>query len=362
MYRVIGLLVLLERQCKYKKYNENETNTKRMAKVKTLIKSEKITANKLLVKRYYKILFALILISTFSYAQPNPTSYYIKRVKDITEQLKTDSLNYKLIWERLKSSTAMLEGKQFYDVFSIYPKETNKEQLYYYKEIDNDFEKVYENVVKPKNFEYLEEGDYYLSRISFYGKALHLDKAIKDACFLRDSTSYSEYPERGDVYNDFALESLFKLFVLKKDYNNALEAINTILEKKKSKSPEIYFSGNGSGSSPSEKIKLFEYFNKNEEITPYLKQLCRKNFEWYFKANTKKENTGNQDSIYIKQAKNQSLQYLTKLVFYMKQFNDKELPKYETIYNQIKDDINGNYETINPKISDKKLKSIVSKI
>lgn len=89
---MIGLLVVLVRQCKFKKYNENETSTKRMKKIKTMIKSKKIATNKLLEKRYSKMLFALILINTLSYSQPNPTSYYIKRVKDITEKLKTDPI------------------------------------------------------------------------------------------------------------------------------------------------------------------------------------------------------------------------------------------------------------------------------
>ena len=53
---------------------------------------------------------------------------------------------------------------------------------------------------------------------------------------------------------------------------------------------------------------------------------------------------------------------IKQLVDYMKKYNDKELPKYEKIYNQLRYQMNENYETINPDISDKELKSIVSEI
>ena len=61
-----------------------------------------------------------------------------------------------------------------------------------------------------------------------------IDKAIDDAKYLRDSASYSRYSERGDYYNNFALYSLFNLHVINKQYEEALKAINTMLDKKES--------------------------------------------------------------------------------------------------------------------------------
>lgn len=46
----------------------------------------------------------------------------------------------------------------------------------------------------------------------------------------------------------------------------------------------------------------------------------------------------------------------------MRKYGDKQLLKYEGIYERLRYQLNENYETINPNISDRKLKSIVSKI
>ena len=62
--------------------------------------------------------------------------------------------------------------------------------------------------------------------------------------------------------------------------------------------------------------------------------------------------------------KESSFDYLSELLYYMKEYNSKELPKYEEIYAKLCEcnRNNVNYETINPNISDRKLKSIVSEI
>jgi pantothenate synthetase len=49
-----------------------------------------------------RIIIVSILISKIAFGQPNPQERYPERIKAITEQLKTDSLNYELIWERLE--------------------------------------------------------------------------------------------------------------------------------------------------------------------------------------------------------------------------------------------------------------------
>ena len=46
----------------------------------------------------------------------------------------------------------------------------------------------------------------------------------------------------------------------------------------------------------------------------------------------------------------------------MKKYQDKELAKYEGIYNRLSYKMNENYETINPNIDDTELRTIVSEI
>ena len=308
------------------------------------------------------IILIFILTSYFSFAQPNPQERYPERIKAITEKLKTDSLNYELIWERLAMKVNLMGGFGTRDdLFSSNVDSVNiakrkreiKER--YFDEFNTDFNKVYENIIKVKKYDIVEEGDFYLSRIWFYFNMTEIDKAIEDAKYLRDSASYSRFSQRGDYYNNWALYSLFNLYVINNQYEDALKAINTMLEKKKKENPKVYFSGHGSFLSDSDKIFLFEHFNKNEKIIPFLKETCKEHFNWYF------ENAKSKD-YYIETAKDQSLYFLKQIVDYMKKYNAKELPKYQKIYNQLRYQMNKNYETINPNISYTKLKSIVSEI
>ena len=59
--------------------------------------------------KLYNFLFFLIL-SVLGYSQPAPTWFYPDKIKIITEQLKTDSLNYKLIWKRLEMAVALKDS------------------------------------------------------------------------------------------------------------------------------------------------------------------------------------------------------------------------------------------------------------
>jgi hypothetical protein len=125
-----------------------------------------------------------------------------------------------------------------------------------------------------------------------------------------------------------------------------------MLEKKKNENPEVYFSGHGSFLSYRDKISLFEYFNKKDKIIPFLKENCVEHFNWYFENNK----PNNYATIATKQ---QSFELLKTIIIYMEKYEDRELLKYEKILNRL---CNENFETINPDISDKKLKSIVSEI
>lgn len=304
----------------------------------------------------------LISLSHFAFGQPSPQERYPERIKAITEKLKTDSLNYELIWERLYMKANLMGGFGTRDdLFSSNVDSVNiakrkreiKER--YFDEFNNDFNKVYENIIKVKKYEIVEEGDFYLSRIKFYFNMTEIDKAIEDAKYLRDSASYSRFSQRGDYYNNWALYSLFNLYVINNQYEDALKTIDTMLEKKKKENPKVYFSGHGSFLSYIDKISLFEHFNKKEKIIPFLKETCKEHFNWYFE-NAKSKN------YHIETAKHQSFRFLKLIIDYMIEYDDKELPKYKKIYNQLRYRMNENYETVNPNISDTKLKSIISEI
>jgi hypothetical protein len=307
------------------------------------------------------IILASILISNISFGQPDPRKGYPKRIKEITEQLKTDSLNYGLIWERLEMKVSLLNsnvGSVTQDqIFSLKIDSTSKKTIkkLYFDEFNIDFDKIYNNIIKEKKYNIVEEGDFYLNRIWFYSCLLEIDKAIKDAKYLRNTASYSQYWQRGEYYNDWALISLFNLYVIDKQYENALECIDTMLENRKKENPGVYFSGNGSGLGINDKIKLFEHFNQTDKIIPFLKKNCKESFNWYFE-NSK------QNNYETRTAREQSFFLLKQIVEYMKKYDDNELLKYEGIYNELRNGKNEIYETVNPNLDDTKLKSTLSKI
>jgi len=304
------------------------------------------------------VILIFILLSNFSFGQPNPQEGYPKRIKEITEKLKTDSLNYELIWERLNMEVNLMGGfGTLDDIFLLKANSSNriKNRELNFNLFNTEFNKIYDNIIKVKKYDIVEEGDFYLNRIWFYFKANEIDKAIEDAKYVRDFASYSRYRERGDNYNSRALYSLFNLYIINNQYEEALKAIDSLLEKKKKKNPKVYFTGHGSFLSYRDKIRLFEHFNKTDEIIPFLKENCIDNFNWYF------ENAKSND-YYTTTAKEQGFEMFKLIIVYMLQYKDKELLKYEKIYEQLHLQMNENYETINPNIEDSKLKLIVSEI
>lgn len=306
-----------------------------------------------------KLLLLILTLASFgSFGQPNPQESYPERIKTITEQLKTDPQNYGLIWERLKMKVNLMGNFGLQDeVFSINADSIakTKERGIFFAENNTDFDAIYKNIIKEKKYDIVEEGDFYLNRIWFYFNCGQIDKAIQDAKYLRDSASYSRYWQRGGYYNDWATYSLFNLHVIKKQYPDALEAIEAMLEKKKKEDPKEYYSGHGSFLSYRDKIRLFEHFGKEDKIIPFLRANCKEHFAWYL------ENAKDKDYS-TETAKQQSLYTLKELVGYMDRYNDKEFPKYQKIYNQLRHRINENYEIINPDLGDDELGHIISAI
>src|SRR5687768_13030857 len=106
------------------------------------------------------IILIFILVSTFSFGQPSPQERYPERIKAITEQLKTDSLNYGLIWERLEMKVNLMGGFGTLDeIFSLEVNSTikTKRRELYFDEFNTDFNKIYDNIIKVKKYEIVEE-------------------------------------------------------------------------------------------------------------------------------------------------------------------------------------------------------------
>lgn len=304
------------------------------------------------------IVLIFTLASFVSFSQPSPQESYAEKIKVITKQLKTDSLNYILIWERLKMKVTLLDKiPTSYDIFSQNTLSIHKKKLrdLYYEELNNEFKKIYDSIILFKKNWIVEEGDFYLNRTWFYLKMQEVNKGINDAKYLRDSATYTRYWGTGDTYSDWAQYCLFNFYVIDHRYKEAVEVIDTMLQNKKRKNPEVYFSGHGSFLSYQDKIRLFEHFNKGNELITFLKENCKEHFNWYLKNKTSKD-------YYVLAAKEQSLYSLKLLVHSLEKYNQKEFSTYNSIYLKLSYRVNGSHETLNPNINDSELESIISKL
>lgn len=285
----------------------------------------------ILVNMKISLFVALFFTSFLSFGQPSPELHYPERVAAINEQLKTDSLNYTLVWERLQMQVSLLGGSVSSDEMLSWKTDTAipaaKRRLYY-THLNADFEKIYQHILLPKQYEIAEEGDFYLNRIWFYSHMSEWDKAIRDARYLRDSASYSQYSDRGEYYHMWALFSLFHLHIVTHEYKPALAAIDSMLEFNKRDDPEVFFSGGGGSLGYTDKVSLLEYFGDTNSIVPFLKDCCIDNFNWYF------ENAIPND-YQSGAAKQRSFEIFQLMIQYMKKYQDKELLKYERIYNNL---------------------------
>ena len=183
-----------------------------------------------------------------------------------------------------------------------------------------------------------------------------IEKAIEDAQYLRDSASYSRFSQRGDYYNNWALYSLYNLYIVDNQFKNALNTIDTMLKKKKNNDPKVLFAGGGSFLSFHDKIELFEHFNKDDKIIPFLKETCLEHFNWYF------ENINNKDDYYVNSSKENGFYFLKIVINYMRKFEDDEYSKFNEIYYNFRYQVNENYETINPNLNDEELKVIIQEL
>lgn len=325
---------------------------------------------------FLQLVFPVVFGSGF--AQPSPRATYPALIQAITNQLKTDSLNYSLLWKRLAMKVNLFSGFPNTDEVFSYKVGSNKTEKKerYFDEYNTDFNTIYTHVIQAKKFDITEEGDFYLSRMWFCFAMLEYDCAIEAAEYLRDSASYSKYWGRGEYYNDWALFSLFNLNVINQQYDEALKAVNSWLAKKKRNDPKAYF-GNYTGLlSYGHKIRLFEHFNKQDEIIPFLKQLCRAYFNWYFERAEHKDadfkNLKVADNEYyscksdfmfsLGTSKQNSFQLLKQTVAYMRKYEHEEFSKFEKTYQAIRYQANENHETINPNISDEKLELMLIEI
>lgn len=311
------------------------------------------------------LLLAFVIIAgANASAQPDPTQFYPKRIEEINKKLAESTNNYQLIWERLRMSVTLLYGDQFYFVFYHYPDHPDciKNDC---SGFEKDFETIYNNVIKAKNFSYVEEGDFYICRMQFYGKTLQVDKAIRDAIYLRDNASHSKYWQRGDYYNDWAIESLFRLYVMKKDYWRALDAINDVIRKEKATNSDKYYRYENNYSN---KIKLFEHFGHSDQIVPYLKELCRENFDFYFREVAKNKQfeghyakyDAESYSYYLKSIKQQGYAYLKEILIYTGKYDTAAVSRYRDIFNRLRNPVND--YIIDERINDVTLKEIVLSI
>ena len=307
----------------------------------------------------YFILIPFLIISISGLSQPNPQEGYPNRIKGITEQLKTDSLNYNLIWDRLEMKVNLMGGfGNQHEIFSLKVDSIDKRKRRekYFDEFNTDFIKIFDNVIKKQKYDIVEEGDFYFNRIWFYFNMLEIDKAIEDAIYLRDSASYSRYWQRGDYYNNSALYSLYNLYVIDNQFEKALESIDTMLEKKRKNDPKVLYAGGGSLLGFRAKIRLFEHFNKDDMIIPFLKETCLEYFNWYF------ENVENKESYYIKSSKENGFDFLKLIINYMSKYKDDEYSKFNEIYLNFRYQVNKNFETINPNLNDEELKTIITEL
>lgn len=75
-----------------------------------------------------------------------------------------------------------------------------------------------------------------------------------------------------------------------------------------------------------DKVTLFQYFNKIDELIAFTKQNLMDSFDLYFNSIGKTELERNR-------LKNSCYSYLVMLVHYLKKYNHQDLPIYEKLYN-----------------------------
>jgi hypothetical protein len=323
-------------------------------------------------------LFVFLILTNYSFSQPNPQEAYPLRIQQITAQLKTDSTNYQLIWERLEMQVNLLGGFPTHrEIFAASKDSTaSPKESAYFKALEQDFNKISLNLIQPKKYDIAEAGDFYLNRLKFNYKRNNINKAIQDAIYLRDSASFSRYSGRGAYYERWANFALYNLSVLTSDFDGALKAVNNVLDKRQQQEPVLFYSTHGSFFSYQDKVRLYDHFNKQAENITYLKETCRAHFNWYFQKSAQKEVKRDTWSLgefeyytskssflyYMGSCKHKSFELVELLVDYLEKYNHPDLAKYQAILAQLFFQKNPNYVTINPHLSDADLQKIVASL
>lgn len=237
--------------------------------------------------------------------------------------------------------------------------------------IEFDFKVLYDNVIKPRKFKIVEEGDYYLLRSSFYLQVAQFDKALEDATHLRDKASYSKYSDRGEYYHTWALQLIYRVYTMQRNYDMALKSIEEMIRWEQMQDPAAYHSGFVNSSY--EKIELMRFYKKDAELTEFLKKMCRDGFAWYFKyANKGDSNPKNDEEdpylnendlkFHLSECKHLAFDALSMLVEHLGKIKSPELAHYQGLYEQLRFQRNENFETVKPTLSDTELRQIVNQI
>ena len=311
----------------------------------------------------YLLFLLLVAFVQNGFAQQPPPNWEAKQIEYLNAQLQEDPSNDELVWERLKVKVGLLESFPSDEgVFHLDPEADHRkiERAHYFEALEADFVRIYEQLIKKRQTNVVEEGDFYLHRMWFYAHMMEFDRAIEDAKHLRDVASYSRFWGRGAYYQQWALRGLFQLYVVKGQYKKALQAVDQMLDQAKIKEPKIYFGASACPLNHWDKIRLFEHFKKEDQIIPMLQQTCQEHFDWYFKA--RKSEAKTDDAYYIGSAKERGFELLRLTLQYMKQYRHPKQAAVEEVYQAMRQVVHQNYETIDPALTDAQLQKMLAKI
>jgi len=320
-----------------------------------------------------------MLISLYVQAQPlgieDIVRDYPRKIKKINRQLKFMPENNKLIWDRTEMQAGLISSYSRLN-YPYDPLDSSglSRKLVYYEECREGFEIIYEKLIKKKNFNIVEEGDYFISRLGFYASMHQFEKSIEDAIYLRDSASYSQYYQRGDYYHKQALHALLQNYKAIGNLELALESVDSLIQIDKTHRPEQFYIA---GRNIYEKIALLQHFKKNIEAINYVKEACKNNFDWYFSRNSKIEELPKNgfiklgpEEIYsdresyvftLNRAKSQASHFFKIMLEVMEEEKHKELQRCQKIYESMHSQYNKR-DIIKPELSDEDLKNLLLKL
>lgn len=281
------------------------------------------------MKQFNFFTLLLTLMALGLEAQPDPQELYPFRIAALNDEIAADPSNHLLIWERLQLQVSLLDHLGGLDqVYQYDASQPIPEQPY--ANLDEDFARLYKEVIAPGDFSKIEEGDFYLNRIWYHFNRREFQKAQDDAGHLRDSASYSRYGGRGDYYYNWALFSLYCLHVIDNDFPQALKVIQAMQAKKPEENPSIYYAGLGTTLllGPLETLRLYEHFGVEEAILPFLEETLKAHFNWW-------KNDQRSSTFQRRQTKEQIWYFLKISLDEMLATLDSNLLAYQEVFNQL---------------------------